>query len=238
MIRILLSLALLLSQCCSVPQSTGAIAASGGGGNTWTLVQEADYHTQNSAYCTTSPCVLTVASTGANNVLVVAAFGSSASGDYITAASGGGTYTIPAACQVGAGAIGSVSCAYVTASSSGVTSVSVSVTGLGSFGNVYFWEWKPSTGSATYDTASTVNDAVASTTPAGVGLTLTGTSDVIMQVLAQVTGNPTAISSPYTIETSGAFFAGAYATNQSSGSAPTWTASTSATAVGLAIAFK
>ena len=106
-----------------------------------------------------------------------------------------------------------------------------------------FYEVSFTSGSTSLDGSPvTVLNSAASTTQPGVTLTLTGTSDFIVQYEFGSGANyPSAISGGYSIAPSSANFyqsTSAYLANTASGAAPTWTFSTSQNEIGGALAFK
>jgi hypothetical protein len=95
-----------------------------------------------------------------------------------------------------------------------------------------------STGTPAFDTAGNIDNTTTCTSCSGVGLTLTGTNDVIVQ--AAVCSACNSITSPYTNPADIDTFANAEAgaVNVSSGAAPTWKQSPKAPLAGSALALK
>lgn len=219
-------------------------SAPAAGGATWTLIQHPNASCSSATTCT----VAMTQATGTGNLLVIMGLTSSHTGTFdMTAISAGGTYVDDsgAGCAVGTAALGS-NCGHVLSSTSGVSSIVVTyANGNAGAGNTWLEiiEYHRSTGTATFDAAGNVSNA-GSGSPAdpGVALTLSGTSDVIVQSTVPVFTLVTAISGSYTNPTdlplSGSYgFAGAL--NMSSGAAPNWTISNTASpTVGSGIAFK
>ena len=209
---------------------SGSKTASGGGPNTWTLVR----HTLVIAPCNNSTsCTAAVSAIGSGNLLVLVEVGSSASA-YINGGFGstGGTWVHPGGSSAGAcnvqGVVGS-DCIYVlhTTSCSSSCNIPFTTSGYFSFDSADIFEYTPSTGTATFDTANT-SSGTFNATPPGVALTISGTSDLVIQNIAAQDHYCTAISSPYTSATDFTVSpngqAGyAAAVNLSSVSAPTWT---------------
>jgi hypothetical protein len=133
-------------------------------------------------------CSLSVASTGAGNLIYVEAVGG---GAYISSGTVGGTsLTVPTGCRGIAGGI-SVSCGYTLSSPSGATSLNVTMTGSGSvaFG---FWEIHSNSGTFAFDTLNSTSNS-ASYIPQGAALTLNGPNDAIFQTISEP-GGPSAVS--------------------------------------------
>lgn len=171
---------------------------------------------------TNQSCAITVASTGSGNTIVVSANGIIAN-DFITAVSGGGTYTIPVACQATDAAPKSSSIAYTTASTSGTTSITITKTTTTSGAWRVTATELSSTGTITFDTCNGRDQNTSTTSMAGATLTLSGSNDAIVQaasggVISAVA--PACYSSNFT---TGSTFAEAVCINTNSGTAPTWT---------------
>ena len=220
------------SSITSVTDSNG----NGGGSTspgTVTLVQKA-----SNASCAgnSANCSVTVAATGASHLLIVSAAWPGAFS--ISSVSGGGSWVCPAN-AVGAdnGSLGSAMC-YVLSSTSGATTITVNTSAVPNGGwTIEFREYSP-TGTLTFDTAGNVDDSTNCTSCSGVNLTLSGTNDLIVQ-LVNPTGSVTAVSSGW----GGTDFPGpdyigiADEIQTSSGAAPTWTTS-NGHASGAALAFQ
>jgi hypothetical protein len=216
----------------TIPARTGGVGAGAPVGGTWTLVQKTGYQTSSS-----SPASVTVTSTGTGHLLVL--MGHTNTGTTtVSSVSGAGTWSIPAGCHVnGGGSIGGTDCAYNLSSTSGVTSISITLSASGT-STWIFYEYSFSGSSFSLDTTGTVTDGTAGTSLAGVGLTLAGTKDVIVQGLFTSGGNVTGVSTPYSNFQGTSFTGQADLENTSSGTAPTWTNSNSQTAAGAAIAIQ
>jgi hypothetical protein len=207
----------------------GSSGSKPSSGNTYTFVQKTGWQT-----CTT-PCAITVTSTGTGHLLYVQADVSSNS-SYITAVSagcsggGGGGWVIPSSSQ--SGSHGSVSSAYCLSSTSGVTSITVT---LAASGFVNIWEYS-ALNAPLFDTCGIVNNSVAATTQPGVALTLNTSSETILQGMnAFVVINSISIYGNFSGSGGKAI---ADLENTSSGNAPTWTFASSGTSAGDACAFK
>jgi hypothetical protein len=207
---------------------------------TWGFVQ----HKEN-APCSSSSstCAVTVTSTGSGHVGVILGIaGSNSTTATISSVSGGGTWTVPpsSGCSLGNSAPGGmVSCAYTLSTAASATSITVTwgTSSPGSYVSVDFYEFSFTASSVALDKVGTQAVTTAAANLPGVTLTLTGTNDVIVQA-GQFSASATACASPY--NTNSAFpngNAACYAINQSSGTAVTYT-NTSSSAVFNAIAIK
>lgn len=202
---------------------------------TWTAVAK-NSHTCSNA---TNTCNLTVTSTGTNHVILIGVHYVSSGGQLtISSVSGGGSYTAPAGCaSYLASQIIGAACAYTLASTSGATTITVNLSAnVSNAWDIDAREYS-TTSTAAFDVVGTSQPA-SSATPAGVTLSLTGTNDVIFQ-LATTVNAVTAVNSPWsaTLETqNGNGYADSI--NTGSGTAPTWTCSSSSLSVMAAIAIK
>ena len=128
--------------------------------------------------CTPVCPAMTIPSTGSGHLLFLQSANLTAS-SYISSVSGGGTWVVPAGCQINLSGVGPLSCAYVLSSSSGATSVTVTMSSSSVNGFVLY-EVSRSSGSFVLDAIGT-SQRTASFLPLGQGLTLSGTDDVIFQ---------------------------------------------------------
>jgi hypothetical protein len=156
--------------------------------------------------------------------------GIASTAEQIVSVSGGGTYTHPATACHGTDSVGKgTDCAYTLASISGALTITVTRTDATSFAwRIGATELSFTSGPVSVDSGTPgINDVtVATTTPAGVALTLAGTNDAIYQMIEG--GLPSAISSPYSTNVDlGTLQAFASAINTVSGIAPTWTQNSS-----------
>ena len=187
--------------------------------------------------CTaSSTCVLTISSTGAGNAAVIMGSGTYA----IASVSGGsGTWVVPAGCQVSGGA--TLSCAYNLGLSSGSTSITVTWASTPAAGaRLDYREFSTTGTSFTLDSGGsgglgTITNGTASTTQPGVALTIGGTVDVIVQQMNFSGGTPSGVT-VYSNFSGSSFTAAANLLNTTSGTAPTWTNSSSNTSIGNAVA--
>lgn len=184
---------------------------------------------------------LTVTSTGSGNLLVLQAVTQGSATGFISSVTTGcsTSWVVPAGAQIGSP--GALSGAYCLASSSGVTSITINFAVNVSYEYV-FYEVSDAVGhTPTLDPSGGIgtNSDLAGLNPAGVTLTLTGTNDAIFQQVNCSLGTVTAISAPYgNFNNVGAAGPGwGNVLNSVSGTAPTWTNGTSATAIGSAMAF-
>ena len=144
--------------------------------------------TAASQNCTT--CTLTIPSTGSGHLLFIEAGDESFT--HITSVSGGGSWVVPTgsnSCQAQlaiASQNNAASCAYALSSTSGTTSITVTMSG-GAATNFAVWEVATNTGAFVLDTQASVINNSNSFYPTGPALTLSGKNDVIFQ-LAWVVG--------------------------------------------------
>jgi hypothetical protein len=142
-------------------------------------------------------CSLTVPATGSGHLLYLEA--ANTSGVFLGSVSGGGTWVVPASCQIKGGQASgnSLSCAYVLSSSSTpVTAINITMAGNAN-SNFAFFEVSSSTGSFSFDTSGTATNA-ASRNPSGVNLTLApGATDVVFQSISVYGGTSSLSYFPY-----------------------------------------
>jgi hypothetical protein len=185
-----------------------------------------------------------VSSTGSGNVIVVGFSGGSAvlpAQEKISSVSGGGTYTHPAGCAGYDSVAGRFTdCAYTLSSTSGATSITVtrnSTNGVNWYISVT--ELSFTSGPVSVDAIGAVDDTTGLRSQLGVGLTLGGTNDAIVQIInggatESSISSPTGASYSYTNFADHAGFATAI--NTTTGAAPTWTSQVALRAAGSAIA--
>lgn len=131
-------------------------------------------------------CSLAVSATGVGHLLYLEA--ANVSGTFISSVSGGGTWVVPTGaggCRISGGQSSSntLSCAYVLSSTSGATSISITMTGNANT-QFAFYELSTSVGVFSFDVAGTATNA-ASLNPAGVSLSLaSGGNDVIFHSIS------------------------------------------------------
>jgi hypothetical protein len=140
----------------------------------------------NTPFCNPT-CTLTLPqATGAGNLLFVMA--ADLNNDHITSVSGGGNWIVPSGantCQANwnlvqaSGAV--LSCAYVLSSTSGATSISVTLNGNSSTGFA-FWEISSSSGLPwVLDAQGSRQNGTSNFAPPGPSLSIKGKNDVIFQ---------------------------------------------------------
>lgn len=210
----------------------------GGGSKTWSMVQ----HSSNTACSSTSAtCSVTVTSTGSGHLLVITAvYGSSSTDITISSTSGGGTSTHCTNCHATRDSSGDEEdISYILSSTSGATSISVTMSSSAFSGNwiatVEEYSWTGG-GSAALDTSNSVQDNTSCTTCNLPSLTLTGTDDVVLYDLnsSQGTTAPGGIwTNPADVNTTGVF-----AAINTSSTLSTFAMSPSGVATVGAIAFK
>lgn len=205
----------------------------GGGMNTFTLVQ-----TVNQANC--NACAITVSAIGSGHLLVIQASDQAGGGaNFITGAncsSTCGTWVVPTgtANQLNNACCGAVSYAYILSSTSGATTITPTVSNARNyFFAIYEYSYTP--GPISVDTSNTNLNASCGSC-AGITLSLTGTNDVIDQMIVSGTATPSAVTT-YGNFAHSSFTGFADLENTSSGTAPTWTVTAGQVVVG-AVAFK
>ena len=171
------------SRNLAIAQQTTGVAG------TFTLVQQVGVHVCNGS----TTCNIKVAATGSNHLLVVTAGSAAGTSSLVTGVSGGGTWAAPTACQTSNGNWGSVSCAYNLSSTSGATTITLTLSNTNTY-NVEFWEYSFTSSSASLDALAATQQTGNGSTVSGVNLTLGGSNDVILQWSEC---NATAVAPPY-----------------------------------------
>jgi hypothetical protein len=200
----------------------------------FTQVQEAS----GSAAClssTLTSCAVTIAPTGSGHILI-AVFELQSAGSSVSAVSGGGTWVHAPNCAVSASAL-DVDCWYVLNSTPGAAAITAKVTS-GSARGVEFYEFSIGAGcSAAFDSSGSSDNSTTTSGQPGVGLTLTGFNDVIVQGIYTGTA-VSSISGGYTVSaaSSATNRLAALLLNTASGAAPIWTIASSQPAAVNAIA--
>ena len=198
----------------NVVVTVGGVASNGvnftvtpsGGSSTFTIVQQVGV--QNCAGSTT--CSIKIAATGSNHLLVMTAGSASGTPSFVTGVSGGGTWTVPTGCQISNGDWGSVNCAYALSSTSGATTITLTLSNSNSF-HVVFWEYSFTAPSTSLDAIGAAQLSGNGSHVSGVNLGLSGSNDAILQWSEC---NATAVAPPY-----GHYIAtstGAFADNENS----------------------
>lgn len=184
--------------------------------------------------CGSSPCTITYTSTPGNLLIVL--FGDFGTSDYITALSGGATWTIPSGCQATASGGSSISCAY-NISNTGATSFSMTYGSGGGNGTIYEFSYT-SSGSVVAETPGSASNAAASIQTM-ISPSITGTNDVIFQGI-QVNSSFTvnSFTGSYTVDQGGGTYGAVHLLNSTSTTAPSATLSGSSTAAVCELAFK
>lgn len=124
-------------------------------------------------------CSVTVPSIGSGHLLYLQA--GTLSGVHIASVSGGGAWVTTCPQASIPSTSDTLSCAYVLSSTSGATSINVTMSGSASIG-LSFWEIASTSGPFTLDVQGSATNS-ASYSPGGVPLTLTGTNDAIFQAI-------------------------------------------------------
>jgi hypothetical protein len=215
----------------------------------FSLVNLASTVNDSEVWLNCSPtCSLTIPSTGTGHLLFVQV--SDESGTNLSAITGGGTWVIPSGsntCAKNNSGI-TTSCAYVLSSSSGATTLNMTMTGSSGNIGVMYYEVARTSGSFVLDAQNSTSITTVASPQSGQGLTLTGTNDVIFQEIASADANVPLAQSLYPqplLKTSQAqVFANNNAStgvllNSTNGAAPSYlTFATGDPAVVSAVAFK
>lgn len=239
---IVLTSALALGQNCLTLLGVSCNKASAAG--TWTFYQ----HTKgdNPAGCNASlTCSLTITSTGSGHVgiMVVGVGQPGSTSTYSSMTCGTGTWVNNTASSGHAVGVGETFMIYNLTLQSGITTCTVTLATAtpGAWG-LDFIEAGWSGSSVTYDTGAWAHNTCTAFACPGEALTLTGTSDLIIQSAIGDNGTCTAINGAYTqffdtAATTQMTFAGAK--NTATGTAPSWTNNTTGDDIGAgAIALK
>lgn len=153
-------------------------------------------HGLNGMNCAPS-CSLAVPATGSGHLFYLEA--ANTSGVFLGSVSGGGTWVVPASCQVKGGQAGgnALSCAYVL-SSSAAPVTTINITMAGNANTMFaFYELASSSGQFAFDTSGTSTNA-ASLNPSGASLTLSpGATDAVFQSIFVFGGTSSVSYFPY-----------------------------------------
>jgi hypothetical protein len=190
--------------------------------NTFTLVQHNGIlSTPTGSTYTYTPSQ----SIGTGNLGVLIVNNANVTTDFISSVANGGTWIVPAGCQLGQGSWGAVSCAYNLSTTS--TSTLALTFAASSNYSICLFEYSFSPGPASLDTIpAPVNNGSSSTTQPGVAVTVNGASDVIVQssIGATTANGPSSVSTYGNLLTPTNSNTGcADLENTTSGAAPTWT---------------
>lgn len=191
---------------------------------TFTKVQ--DVLSSSSCFGGATTCALTVSSTGSGNAAFISVISTSNTGKTISSVSAGcGSWAHGANTASSNAGNSSADADYCLSTTSGVTSITVTVNvSCATPCYVHFAEYSH-TGAVTYDTSNNVNNTT-NTVRTGVGLTLAGTNDLIYQIVAPSNAATTvsAINGAYTSSNQfGTKYGFAIALNTATGTAPAWT---------------
>ncbi len=221
-------LSLLFPQTVRIPGPGGHGVSAGG--NTFTLGGGSIIFS-----CASSPCTITT--TVASGHLLEIWLKTNTNGAYISSVTGGGSWTVPAGCEVSNVSSHGLSCAYILVTT-GATSFSLSYSG-GSTGFGNLQDFSVSPGPPVLDDTQTVVRTAASTqtmiTPV-----LTGSSDIVFQGMAvSSSANVSTFSGAYTVSfQNGNNFGAIYLANTTNTTAPVGNMSTSTACAIGELAFK
>jgi hypothetical protein len=208
----------------------------------WTVVQHVANNTAGTCGLSSGvSCTMTVASTHVGDVLLYFAsmYQAATAFGTVTAMSGDGAWTH---CPNGRGQVQvttyySSDCYYRINSTGGATSIVATVSTSGDFRGGEFYELASTDlAGAAYDTDDSAGRTAAADQP-GIGLTLSGGNDIVIQYIFVSGSAATAISTPYTLTDHIVSVNAAQLPNSNTAPQPTW-ANGSAIACVNAIAFK
>lgn len=212
-------------------------AHSSGASGTFTLIQKVK---NNSCTASVAACAVTVSAIGSGHMGVVSAgYGSGAQdtvSSVVCTATGCGAFTRCAACgafNVAPASNLGTEQAYNLNMTGGGTIVTLTLSAGPTVGwDMEFREYSYSGPSASLDTGNTASDATC-TTCAGATLTLGGTQDTIVQLIAP-NNSCTAVASPFNTNAEFTTNGDGYADrlNTNAGTAPSWTCASGVAAVG------
>lgn len=195
--------------------------------------------------CGSSPTITftLTQSTGSGHLLVLFVVGYNGAVGQINSISGGGSWTVDTNCHGTNGTVfAAVSCAYVLTSSSGASSLTITMSANNNY-RYGLTEYSFTGASVSYATSGTTTNTTNSNTQTGVTLSgLTGNNVIVRGITENVAVSNT-ISSPYTIEFNnsgaGTTTASADSLNTATGTGPTWTlGASSGGCIESGIAFK
>jgi hypothetical protein len=190
--------------------------------------------------CPTSgtTCAVTVTSTGTGHIMVAIAFRDTAGATQtISSVSGAGTWVHPTGANGVDATAGSSDSAYNLSSTSGVTSITLTLSAaVATTWAACVEEYSFTASGVAFDVAGSRDQSTAAANFTGVGLTLAGGNQLIVQY-GNDSGTCSGVSAGYgdTVFPNNNCLADAL--NTSSGTAPTWTSTSGRAALG-AIAFK
>ncbi|HEX4137077.1 MAG TPA: Ig-like domain-containing protein [Bryobacteraceae bacterium] len=194
--------------------------------------------TVGASSCTGSSCAVPVTATGTGHILVAMFALASQNDTVITVADNSNVWVHAPNCNGLNGGL-NVDCWYVLSSTAGATTVTATISASGGGRGVEFYEFSIGAGCFAYlDSSSSTTITTSNAAQSGIGLSLTGTNDVIIQqiyanaLISSVSGGYTASAAPGTNNRSAASLL-----NTTTGTAPIWTLASSSVAVANAVAF-
>lgn len=212
----------------------------------WTLIQNS---TSTPTCADSTHCSVTVPAPGDGDLLVLAVSGESVSSSVISSVTGGSNWVLPATSGCfgwyGSSSGYSTQCAYTLSSASTTTTISWTFASAQWHVAANVLEYASTNGPITFDTAGERGDNSFSVNHNGVGLSLNGTNDLILQLMDVSNATTTAISGAYS-DPFNCIFSDIGITSQLcvggslntyDGTAPVWSTASSKAAL-AAIAFK
>jgi hypothetical protein len=205
--------------------------SSGGGGTAHTFSQVQSKNSSFNCGSSSASCSVSVSATGSGNagVIVVVYYGTSSV--TISSITGGGTWNLnpgTSSCFNSSHHLGTAT-AWIGSLTGGATTITVNTGTAPTSGYlVYYFEYAytPSDGGVVLDSATSTSNSGVNPIP-GASPTISGTSDVITQVVSADNNQPTAISAGYGNLTAVGDSAVANLLNTTSATVPNWTVSTS-----------
>lgn len=206
---------------------------------TWVFVQTGT----NFSCASGTTCAVSMSATTANSILIAMVTSATATHVITTSTTGaGGTWTVCAACTITiSGGPGTASVATNLTGTGGATSITVAINTTTTSWSAVVGEWKctANCGDAlSIDNGPNVVESTPSCTTTCIGSSLaalTGTSDLIVQIIAYQTPSVPSPGAPYVYDPTNDF---AYAENYTTTTAPTLPQATAGPYAVSAIAFK
>lgn len=192
----------------------------------------------------TNTCTVTVSSIGAGHVLIVYGYSIDTNANGLSSINGE-TITDCSACKSTNTSFTQADIGYVLSTTGGETSITCTFSDSSSTYMGCGIIELSKTSSATFDTGNVTTSSGCGASCSGLALTISGSQEAIIQVIAPHIDNASAITGGYTLVCSGSSgggscdgFGTAYLLNTSSGSAPTWTLQSNQQITANAIAIK
>lgn len=208
----------------------------------WSDVQANSLFNGGSCVNSQTTCSITITATGGGNTLVALFFygvtGATATSVNLDNGSGGSAQAFTHGCGPIATGSNSMDIWYLNNINSGLVRITASLSAAASRG-VIFYEKKPGTGKvgaldAGSSPCATTTSTFTGTSVTGQVLTISGSTDFIIQGVQCAGSTVSSIGSSYTVLSTGGVRDAAFLDNTASGAAPTWTV-TSGTSEGYVV---